>query len=273
MLRASGMKPLAVDGGEAALAALDQAQAAGRPFPLAILESQMPGMDGFTLATRIRGQAELRNVQLFMLISAGQRGDAARRQASGIQAYLLKPLKQSAVLQAIARSLGQPMAAGPPPPTRLPLRKLRPELRVLLAEDNAVNQRLAVRLLENHGHSVTVAADGAQAVAAVKDNDFDLVLMDVQMPNMDGLEAAAAIRTLERGTARHIPIVAMTAHAMKGDLERCLAAGMDGYISKPIQPDRMMEVIAQVREPEDRPDSERPHEPGGVPSAGGPVVR
>jgi CheY-like chemotaxis protein len=161
--------------------------------------------------------------------------------------------------------------------TRHSLAESRPKLRVLLAEDNAINRKLAIRLLEKCGHTVTVAIDGAEAVAAVRDGEFDLVLMDVQMPNMDGLEAAAAIRALERGTARHIPIVAMTAHAMKGDQERCLAAGMDNYISKPIQPDHMMDVIAlatgKTGRPLDQPDSEPAHEPSGVGSAGGPVVR
>jgi CheY-like chemotaxis protein len=123
-------------------------------------------------------------------------------------------------------------------------------LRVLLAEDNAINQKLAIRLLEKQGHTVTVAGDGREAVAAVAgDGQFDIVLMDVQMPNMSGLEAAAAIRGMERGTGNHVPILAMTAHAMKGDQERCLDAGMDGYISKPIQPDRMMEEIARVTAP------------------------
>jgi CheY-like chemotaxis protein len=132
------------------------------------------------------------------------------------------------------------------PLTRHSLNGSRRKLRILLAEDNAINVKLAVRLLEKHGHAVTVANDGVEAVAAVKEGEFDVVLMDVQMPNMSGLEAAAAIRILERGTGKHIPIVAMTAHAMKGDDTRCLEAGMDGYISKPIQPDHMMDVIAQV---------------------------
>jgi signal transduction histidine kinase/CheY-like chemotaxis protein len=278
MLSASGMKPLAVASGAAALKALDEARAAGCPFPLAILDFHMPEMDGFSVAARIRAQTELRYTRLFMLTSAGQRGDAARCREIGIEVYLLKPVKQSALLEAIAHSLGRP-AAPPPLPllTRHSLAESRPKLRVLLAEDNAINRKLAIRLLEKCGHTVTVAIDGAEAVAAVRDGEFDLVLMDVQMPNMDGLEAAAAIRALERGTARHIPIVAMTAHAMKGDQERCLAAGMDNYISKPIQPDHMMDVIAlatgKTGRPLDQPDSEPAHEPSGVGSAGGPVVR
>jgi len=249
MLRSSGMKPLAVENGEAALAMLDQARAAGCPFPLAILDFQMPDMDGFTLAARIRAQTELRYTRLFMLTSAGQRGDAARCKDIGIEVYLMKPVKQSALLEAIAHSLGRPAAAKSVPLTRHSLNESRRKLRVLLAEDNAINQKLAARLLEKHGHTVTVANDGAEAVAAVKGGEFDVVLMDVQMPNMDGLEAAAAIRILERGTGKHVPIVAMTAHAMKGDDTRCLEAGMDGYISKPIQPGHMMDVIAQVTAP------------------------
>ncbi|MGB9458264.1 MAG: ATP-binding protein, partial [Bryobacteraceae bacterium] len=163
MLRASGMQPLAVENGEAALAALDQARAAGCPFPLAILDFQMPGMDGFTLAARIRARAELRDTRLFMLTSAGQRGDAARCKDIGIEAYLLKPVKQSALREAIARSLGRPAAAGLLPLTRHSLGESRRQLRVLLAEDNAINQKLAVRLLEKQGHLVKVANDGQEA--------------------------------------------------------------------------------------------------------------
>jgi CheY-like chemotaxis protein len=246
MLRAKGMRPLAVDGGESAIAMLDQARAAGCPFPLAILDFQMPGMDGFTLAARIRAHPDLRDTRLFMLTSAGQRGDAARCREIGIEVYLMKPVKQSALLDAIARSLGRPVAPGQEPLTRHSLNETRPKLRVLLAEDNAINQKLAIRLLEKQGHTVTVANDGREAVEAAENGEFDVVLMDVQMPTMSGLEAAAAIRARERATGKHVPIVAMTAHAMKGDEESCLEAGMDGYVSKPIQPGRMMEVIAQV---------------------------
>ena len=249
MLRAKGMRPLAVDGGEAAIAMLDRARAAGCPFPLAILDFQMPGMDGFTLAERIRELPDLRDTRLFMLTSAGQRGDAARCREIGIEVYLLKPVKQSALLHAIARSLGRVVEPGVAPLTRHSLNESRPKLRVLLAEDNAINRKLAIRLLEKQGHAVTVANDGREAVAAVEAGEFDVVLMDVQMPNMSGLEAASAIRARERATGKHVPIVAMTAHAMKGDQERCLEAGMDGYISKPIQPSQMMDAIARVTSP------------------------
>jgi signal transduction histidine kinase/DNA-binding response OmpR family regulator/ligand-binding sensor domain-containing protein len=246
MLRAKGMKPLAVETGEEALAMLEQARAAGCPFPLAILDFQMPGMDGFTLAERIRAQAEMRETRLFILTSAGQRGDAARCKDIGIEVYLLKPVKQSALLDAISCALGRPTASGLLPLTRHSMNEMRRKLRILLAEDNAVNQKLAVRLLEKRGHLVSVANDGREAVAAVEACQFDVVLMDVQMPNMGGLEAAAAIRASERGTGRRLPIVAMTAHAMKGDEELCLEAGMDGYVTKPIQPDHLMDVIARV---------------------------
>jgi CheY-like chemotaxis protein len=249
MLLSKGMRPLAVETGQEALAALDRARAEGEPFPLAILDYQMPEMDGFMLAERIRAQTESRETRLFMLTSAGQRGDAARCKHIGIEVYLLKPAKQSALLDAIARSLGRPAVSGLLPLTRHIIQESRRKLRVLLAEDNAINQKLAIRLLEKQGHAVTVANDGREAVAAVETGVFDIVLMDVQMPYMSGLEAAAAIRERERGTGKRVPIVAMTAHAMKGDEERCLESGMDGYITKPIQADRMMEVIDRVADP------------------------
>jgi len=248
MLKAKGMKPLAVGTGDEALELLEAARAAGTRFPLAILDFQMPGMDGFELAARIRGREGLRDTRLFMLTSAGQRGDAARCKELGIGVYLLKPVKQSALLEAIARSLGRPVAAGKVPLTRHTLNESRRKLKVLLAEDNAVNRKLAERLLEKEGHTVTVAMDGLEAVAAVEAGEYDVVLMDVQMPLMSGLEATAAIREKERRTGKHVPIVAMTAHAMKGDAERCLEAGMDDYVSKPIQPARLMEALARVAE-------------------------
>jgi CheY-like chemotaxis protein len=183
-----------------------------------------------------------------MLTSAGQWGDAGRCKDIEIEAYLLKPVKPSALFDAIARSLTRPTDGLVSLSGQL-IEGARRQLRVLLAEDNVINQKLAVRLLEKQGHLVTVANDGREAVAAVQAAAFDVVLMDVQMPNMSGLEAAAAIRSGERGTGRHLPIIAITAHAMRGDEEHCLEAGMDGYISKPIQPDHMMEVIARATSP------------------------
>jgi signal transduction histidine kinase/CheY-like chemotaxis protein len=245
MLHAKGMDAMAVANGTEALAALSGARAVGRPFPLAILDFQMPGMDGLTLASRIREQIAPDETRLFMLTSAGQRGDAAKCKDLGIEAYLLKPVKPSALLGAIARSLGL-APAGLAPVARHPLNESRRKLRILLAEDNAINQKLAVALLEKQGHFVAVANDGREAVAAVENGEYDVVLMDVQMPNMSGLEAAAAIRVLEAGTGKHVPIVAMTAHAMKGDDVSCLKAGMDAYLSKPIRVAELMEVLVEV---------------------------
>jgi signal transduction histidine kinase/CheY-like chemotaxis protein len=244
MLRAQGANPTGVGSGAAALDALNLACRAGRPFTMAILDFQMPGMDGLALAERIREQTELRDIRLFMLTSAAQRCGATHRKELGIEMYLMKPVKQSALLEAMTRSLEPPTAARLPSPSPSRDESGR-KSRVLLAEDNAVNQKLAVRLLEKQGYQVVLANDGEEAVAAVENGGIDLILMDVQMPKMSGLEAATAIRNRERGTARHVPIIAMTANAMKGDKERCLEAGMDGYVSKPIQAGYMLEMIAQ----------------------------
>jgi CheY-like chemotaxis protein len=157
----------------------------------------------------------------------------------------MKPLKQSELLATILTALdaNRRLTPAPPAPPAAPAAR---SLRVLLAEDNLINQKLGLRLLEKQGHSVVVVADGAQALEALQRETFDLVLMDVQMPHLDGLEATAAIRAQEQGTGRHLPIVAMTAHAMKGDRERCLDAGMDDYIAKPIQPAELMAAISRV---------------------------
>jgi PAS domain S-box-containing protein len=242
------MKPTVVDGGPAALAALERAVAAGEPFPLVLLDGHMPGMDGFDLAAQVQQRPHLAGSTILMLTSAGQPGDIARCRELGIEAYLTKPVKQSELLDAIVTALSaslqhaEPEAPAPAPPPG-PSRRA---LRVLLAEDNAVNQRLAVRLLEKQGHSVALAVNGKEAVAAARHEPFDLVLMDVQMPELDGLEATAQIRQEERETGRHVPILAMTAHAMKGDRERCLAAGMDAYISKPVQAAELWEAVRKL---------------------------
>ena len=182
-----------------------------------------------------------------MLTSAGHRGDAARCQELGVAAYLLKPIRQSELREAIARALGAKEQEGMLPLiTRFSLQDGRDpsaSLSVLLVEDNAVNQRLAARLLEKRGHRVVVAANGREALAALEQGAFDLVFMDVQMPEMDGLEATAAIRKKEQLSGKHQPVIALTAHAMKGDQERCEAAGMDGYLSKPIRPQELDAIL------------------------------
>jgi two-component system sensor histidine kinase/response regulator len=247
MLSNWGMVPTLAESGAEGLAVLAQAKEAGRPFPLVLTDANMPLMDGFGFAERIQNQPSP-GATIMMLSSGGQRGDAARCRELGIAAYLTKPVSQSELLDAIMTALGsrtleldrQPLI------TRHSLRESRRSLRILLAEDNAVNQKLAVRLLEKHGHQVEVAANGREALALLEKRSFtgfDLVLMDVQMPEMDGFEATAEIREREKSTKSHVPIVAMTAHAMTGDRERCLAAGMDGYVAKPIQHKELFETI------------------------------
>ncbi|MDB5311501.1 MAG: hybrid sensor histidine kinase/response regulator [Gemmataceae bacterium] len=241
------MRPTAADGGAAAVAALRRAAAVGEPFPLVLLDALMPGMDGFAVAEQIQNAPELAGATIMMLSSADRAGDVARCRDLGIAVYLIKPIKQSELLDAILLALGAEAlgASTPGPDVPRPPATGRP-LRVLLAEDNEVNQVLAVRILEKRGHAVTVVGDGGQAVAALDARRFDLILMDVQMPEMDGLEAAAAIRSRERGTNRRTPIVALTARVMKGDRERCLAAGMDAYLSKPLKSAELVETLARL---------------------------
>jgi two-component system, sensor histidine kinase and response regulator len=241
-----GMRPHEADGGDAALTTLKEAVASGEPFALVLLDGHMPGMDGFDLAERIRQVPELVGVTLVMLTSAGRARDVERCRLLEIGAYLMKPVKQSELLATVLTSLSRPVAvssaAVPAPPAHPAPRPLR----ILLAEDNTVNQRLATRLLEKQGHTVELANNGCEALAALERQSFDLVLMDVQMPEMDGFEATAQIRARETAGGRRLPIIAMTAHAMKGDRERCLESGMDGYVSKPIQASDLNEAISRV---------------------------
>jgi len=241
------MKSSSAQDGEEALTKLSEAQEAGQPFSLILMDMHMPNMDGFELIERIRQRPGASTATIMMLTSAGHRGDAARCQELGVSAYLLKPIRQSELREAIARVLGAREQKGAIPLiTRYSLHDAREpsgSLRILLAEDNLVNQRLATRLLEKRGHSVAVAANGLEALAALDKESFDLVFMDLQMPEMDGFEATAAIRKRERSTGVHLPVVALTAHAMKGDREKCLAGGMDAYLSKPIRPLELDEVL------------------------------
>jgi two-component system, sensor histidine kinase and response regulator len=255
------MKPTAAADGPAALAEMERAAAAGEPFALVLSDAQMPGMDGFTLAEQIRRRPEMTRATLLMLSSADRQRDAARCRELGISAYLIKPLKKSELLEAITSALGGPSAhrakpaASPPIPDATAGARPPRKLRVLLAEDNATNQLLASALLRKQGHEVVITGNGKDALTALETSGewrsadpsagrFDLVLMDVQMPEMDGIEATARIRALEQGRSRRLPIIAMTAHAMKGDRERCLEAGMDGYVSKPIQTRELFGAIA-----------------------------
>ena len=246
MLTRWGMKPTEVEGGRAALQALEVAKSAGRPFPLILLDGEMPEMDGFTLAERIQKDPHLVGATIMMLTSAGHLGDATRCRELGISAYLVKPIRQGELLQAICNVLNLSTHKKAPLVTRHTLREVRNRSRILLAEDNAINQALAVRLLEKRGYIVSVAVNGRETLAAYDNKNIDLVLMDVQMPEMDGLEATAAIRQRERSTGRHTPIVAMTAHALKSDEERCLSAGMDAHISKPIRTNELFATMERL---------------------------
>ena len=248
MLEGWRMKPTTADSGANAIATLTEAEAIGRGFPLILLDAQMPEMDGFALAEYIKGHPSCRSATMMMLSSAGQRGDAKRCRELGVAAYLTKPVRQSELMDTILTALGTraKSEAKPALVTRHTLRESQNRLRVLLAEDNAVNQLVALRLLERFGHTVTVAANGKKAVEAWEKGGFDAILMDVQMPEMDGWEATQAIREKERSTGLHVPIIAMTAHAMKGDDERCFAAGMDDYLTKPIRTEELMTALENV---------------------------
>ncbi|MGB2591767.1 MAG: response regulator [Candidatus Acidiferrum sp.] len=241
------MKPATVEGGRAALAELSAAREAGEPYGLILTDMNMPDMNGFSLVEEIRRHPEWSTATIMMLTSSGHRGDAARCEQLGVAAYLLKPIRQTELREAVARVLGAREREGAIPLiTRFSLQDAREPgvfLRVLLAEDNVVNQRLAVRLLEKRGHQVVVAGTGLEALKALEKESFDLVLMDVQMPEMDGLEATAVIREKEKGTGVRQAVVALTAHAMKGDREKCLAGGMDGYLTKPIRPQELDQLL------------------------------
>jgi signal transduction histidine kinase/DNA-binding response OmpR family regulator len=249
MLKRWDMNSTPVQDGEEALAQLSAARQGGDPYGLILTDMHMPNMDGFALIERIRQKPELATATIMMLTSAGHRGDAARCQELGVAAYLLKPIRQSELREAIARVLGAREQDGAIPLlTRFSLQDAREPsafFRVLVAEDNPVNQRLIVRLLEKRRHHVVVVDNGREALETLGRESFDLVLMDVQMPEMDGMEATAAIREKEKNAGVHQWIVALTAHAMKGDRERCLAAGMDSYLTKPIRPPELDQILEE----------------------------
>jgi signal transduction histidine kinase/CheY-like chemotaxis protein len=248
MLGNWGAHPTAVGSAATAISTLKEARSLGHIFSIILLDAQMPEMDGFALAESIRRNPDWSAATIMMLSSAGQRDDATRCREIGVSAYLTKPVRQSELLEAIVTALGTRPAPSPSslPVTLHPLRENRPRLKILLVEDNAVNQLLAVRILEKHGHAVTIATNGRKALEALKMESYDLILMDIQMPVMNGWEATRAIREYEKASGEHIPIVAMTAHVMKGDEERCIAAGMDGYLSKPIGIPQLLAVVDEI---------------------------
>jgi two-component system sensor histidine kinase/response regulator len=241
MTQGWGMRPCATESGASALAALETTHQKGDPFRLVLIDGNMPVMDGFELAERIQkrivpdGEAQ---ATVLILTSGGQPGEANRCKQLGISAYLLKPVLKADLLAAILAALSQQQTARSDNPalvTRHTLRESARKLRILVAEDNAVNQAVIMRVLQKMGHTPVLAQNGREALALGLREKFDVVFMDVQMPEMDGLAATAGIREGEKDKRTHLPIFAMTAHAMKGDRERCLDAGMDGYITKPVR--------------------------------------
>jgi two-component system sensor histidine kinase/response regulator len=234
-----------VDGAQAALDWLEAEGRTDRPIQLLITDLHMPNMDGFELVERLRRQATFADLPVIMLTSGLHAEDASRCEELGLAAHLMKPAKQSELRAAIARAVGQsPRRVGDTTHAAMISKESFPRpLRILLAEDGLVNQKLAVGLLSNWGHSVTIANNGREAVEKWEDEPFDVVLMDVQMPELDGCEATREIRLREAGTGQRIPIIAVTAHALAGDREKCLASGMDAYVEKPIQREKLAEAI------------------------------
>jgi len=268
-LGAWDMEPTAVDSLPVALDALAQAQETGCPFELVVLDSSMPGADGFDLAERIKAHPAGSAPMVMMFTTVGHRGDAARCREVGIGAYLMKPVRPSELRDAILTAFGRRSEPEREATliTKHSLREDRSRIRILLAEDNEVNQEVVVRTLQKRGCEVTVASDGREALDHLAKEEFDLVLMDVQMPEMDGLAATAAIREREQATGVHVPVVAMTAHAMKGDRERCIDAGMDDYLSKPVNPRELFRVIDALAKRPKAPDPASPETPVAIDKA------
>ncbi|MBF0495851.1 MAG: response regulator [Deltaproteobacteria bacterium] len=248
ILQRWGVKPTMVDNGFAALGALRRAKENNELFSLAILDLLMPQMDGFELAQKITESPDYSDIKIMLLASAGQRGDAGLWKESGISAYLTKPVRYSDLLDAILMVVDATM---PDADKKFPapghsLKEGQIKLNILLVEDIVINQRLTQAILETRGHNVSIVNNGAEALGALEAKKFDLVLMDIQMPVMDGITATEKIREKEKLTGDHIPIIAMTAFAMKADQDRCLASGMDGYITKPIDPEETVKYIESL---------------------------
>ena len=246
MIGGWGMLVTAASNAEQAFRLLQQAVTNGRPYRIVVLDVHMPGVDGLTLAQWIRDDHRLSTTDLIVLTSGSRSEDAACCRRLKVASHLLKPVKQSELFDAFTASLGWQVGSGdqqPQMPEGIPS---LPSLNILLVEDSLVNQKLAVALLTKHGHHVTVANNGREALDLMEKQSFEVVLMDIEMPEMDGLEATAVLRVKESSTGGHVPVIAMTAHALKGDRERFLAAGMDEYISKPIRAGILFQTIRRV---------------------------
>jgi CheY-like chemotaxis protein len=235
------------DSGPAALEALRHAAESGNPFKLIVLDARMPGMDGFLLTQRIKADPHFGGAKIVLLTSGSRRGDAGGYRDLGVSACLAKPVGEIELLEAITR-MWRPAARKEtrPAPRRYTAKAEGPRLRLLVVEDNPVNGLITRRLLEKQNHTVRTAANGREALDTLAKEKFDCVLMDLQMPVLDGFETTAAIRNKERISGDHLPIIALTAHAIAGDLERCLAAGMDAYLTKPINSKDVFATVERV---------------------------
>ncbi|MDH5680368.1 MAG: response regulator [Spirochaetota bacterium] len=242
------IESVSVDGGKNALEQLNKAQTSGMPYQIAILDIRMPEMDGFTLTERIKGCDKLKSTKIIVLTSSGRKGDAEKCRQLGVLAYLHKPVKHIELLHALKNIL----AGKSHSPTEDPQDVIQSDTEskdqkhILLVEDNPVNQKLSVYMLENWGHTVVLADNGLEALQILKTDNFDLILMDVQMPELNGIETTIKIRDEEKISGKHIPIIALTAYAMKGDREDCLNAGMDDYLSKPIKAKELFDAIENI---------------------------
>jgi two-component system sensor histidine kinase/response regulator len=248
MLDRWGMRPDTAEGSDEAMATLCSANELGDPYQLILTDMHMPGIDGFQLIEKIRCNKKLKAPTIMVLTSGRHRGDIARCQKLGVAAYLLKPIHESKLREEICRVVsdgkGDPKIGEPSEGASHPtIENSGTVLDVLVAEDNAVNQKLALRLLEKRGHRGTLATNGLEVLALLESKTFDLILMDVQMPVMDGVETTISIRRQELETGVHVPIYAVTANAMKGDREHYLEHGMDGYLAKPIRPYELDELL------------------------------
>jgi two-component system, sensor histidine kinase and response regulator len=242
------MRPVDAASGPEALRLLKRKRGRNGSFALALVDANMPGMDGFDLVDRVRKDPALKELKIMILTSSDRLGDVDRCRGLGVQAYLTKPVKQSELLDAILLAQSSRLAAGVAPEiiTRPVPVAAGPPLRILLAEDNPINQKVAVHILEKRGHRVRTAGNGNEVLDALDEEEFDVVLMDVQMPVLDGFEATARIRAREERTRRRLPVIALTAHALKGDRKRCLEAGMDDYVSKPLNPEELFRTLDRV---------------------------
>jgi CheY-like chemotaxis protein/HPt (histidine-containing phosphotransfer) domain-containing protein len=252
MLGNWGLEHKTVSDAHTALLELRRAQQKGCAFNLLLTDVNMPQVDGFSLVEQVQADPSLTKTPVILMTSAQREGDTARCESLQVSAHLTKPLKQSDLLDAITKTVGRAVVddeQSSESPTEVEPHV--PHLRILLAEDSIINQKLALGLLEQQRHSVVVANNGKEALKQLESSDFDVVLMDVQMPIMDGLEATRAIRKREKHHGGHVPIIAMTAHAMKGDRERCIAAGMDQYLSKPIRAHQLVGLLAKIALHED----------------------